>query len=45
MPRTTVSHPIFARVYQRASKAMDRNGAAHHCARLLTGLSLLSTNA
>ncbi|MET7968274.1 methyltransferase domain-containing protein [Micromonospora sp. NPDC005305] len=33
-----VSHPIFARVFARASVAMDRAGAAAHRRRLVTGL-------
>ncbi|MEU5526313.1 methyltransferase domain-containing protein [Micromonospora chersina] len=33
-----VSHPIFARVFARASVAMDRAGAAAHRRRLVAGL-------
>ncbi|MFI7282528.1 class I SAM-dependent methyltransferase [Micromonospora chersina] len=33
-----VSHPIFARVFVRASVAMDRAGAAAHRRRLVAGL-------
>ncbi|KAB1908282.1 class I SAM-dependent methyltransferase [Micromonospora sp. AMSO31t] len=33
-----VSHPIFARVFARASVAMDRAGAAAHRRRLVTAL-------
>lgn len=33
-----VSHPIFARVFARASVAMDRAGAAEHRRRLVAGL-------
>lgn len=33
-----ISHPIFARVFARASVAMDRAGAAAHRRRLVTGL-------
>lgn len=33
-----VSNPIFARVYTRASAAMDRRGGADHRRRLLAGL-------
>ena len=34
-----VSHPVFARVYQRLSVAMDRAGAAEHRHALVAGLS------
>lgn len=33
-----VSHPVFARVFARASVAMDRAGAAEHRRRLVAGL-------
>ncbi|NES31059.1 methyltransferase domain-containing protein [Micromonospora terminaliae] len=33
-----ISHPIFARVFARASVAMDRAGAAAHRRRLVAGL-------
>lgn len=33
------SHPIFSRVYLRASAAMERRGAAEHRSRLLAGLA------
>ena len=39
MPKTRVSHPIFARVYASVSPAMDRGGAADHRRRLLAGLT------
>jgi len=32
------SHPVFARLYERASVAMDRAGAAEHRRRLVAGL-------
>ncbi|GAA0798683.1 class I SAM-dependent methyltransferase [Spirilliplanes yamanashiensis] len=35
----SVSHPVFARVYERMSAAMDRAGAAEHRHALLAGLS------
>ncbi|MFG1779404.1 class I SAM-dependent methyltransferase [Micromonospora sp. NPDC049051] len=35
----TVSHPVFARVFERASVAMDRAGAATHRRRLVAGLA------
>ncbi|MEH1102887.1 class I SAM-dependent methyltransferase [Micromonospora sp. CPCC 205561] len=34
-----VSHPVFARVFQRASVAMDRAGATAHRHRLVAGLA------
>jgi SAM-dependent methyltransferase len=34
----TISHPVFARVYQRLSVAMDRAGAAGHRHDLVAGL-------
>lgn len=34
----TTSHPVFARVYQRFSAAMDRAGGARHLQTLLAGL-------
>ncbi|PWU45336.1 SAM-dependent methyltransferase [Micromonospora globispora] len=34
----SVSHPVFARIFARASVAMDRAGAAEHRHRLVTGL-------
>ena len=34
----TVSHPIFARVYQRLSVTMDRAGGAEHRRHLVAGL-------
>ncbi|WP_406046048.1 methyltransferase domain-containing protein [Micromonospora sp. NBC_00898] len=34
-----VSHPLFARVFARASVAMDRAGAAEHRHRLVAGLT------
>nr|MDT0666390.1 SAM-dependent methyltransferase [Micromonospora sp. DSM 115978] len=33
-----VSHPIFARVYQRLSVSMDRAGGAEHRQALVAGL-------
>ncbi|MGW5672436.1 SAM-dependent methyltransferase, partial [Micromonospora sp. NPDC003776] len=33
-----VSHPVFARLFARASVAMDRAGAAAHRRRLVAGL-------
>ncbi|MGS2619268.1 class I SAM-dependent methyltransferase [Micromonospora sp. LZ34] len=39
MPGSRVSHPIFARVFERASVSMDRAGAAAHRHRLVTGLT------
>ncbi|TDC30479.1 SAM-dependent methyltransferase [Micromonospora sp. 15K316] len=38
MPGRRVSHPLFARVFERASVAMDRAGGARHRHRLVTGL-------
>jgi ubiquinone/menaquinone biosynthesis C-methylase UbiE len=35
---TAVSHPLFARFYQRISPMMDRAGAAEHRRALVTGL-------
>ncbi|MFF5052909.1 class I SAM-dependent methyltransferase [Micromonospora sp. NPDC000663] len=35
----TVSHPVFARVYQRLSVAMDRAGTAEHRRELVAGLT------
>ncbi|MEV4655963.1 methyltransferase domain-containing protein [Micromonospora sp. NPDC049301] len=35
----TVSHPVFARVYERLSVAMDRAGTAEHRRSLVAGLS------
>ncbi|MBM0227505.1 MULTISPECIES: methyltransferase domain-containing protein [Micromonospora] len=35
----SVSHPVFARVFARASVAMDRAGAAEHRHRLVAGLT------
>lgn len=35
---TRVSHPVFARVYERLSPAMDRAGAAEHRRALVAGL-------
>ncbi|MGR6318366.1 methyltransferase domain-containing protein [Micromonospora soli] len=34
----TVSHPVFSRIFARASVAMDRAGAAAHRRRLVAGL-------
>ncbi|PWU58267.1 SAM-dependent methyltransferase, partial [Micromonospora globispora] len=34
----SVSHPVFARIFARASVAMDRAGAAEHRHRLVAGL-------
>lgn len=34
-----VSHPIFARIYARASPSLDRQGVAEHRQQLLTGLT------
>jgi ubiquinone/menaquinone biosynthesis C-methylase UbiE len=39
MPKTTVSHPVFARYYARASAAMERGGIAEHRQALLAGLT------
>ncbi|MPZ88624.1 MAG: methyltransferase domain-containing protein [Nitriliruptorales bacterium] len=39
MSKTSVSHPIFARVYARLSPMMDRGGVAEHRQRLLAGLT------
>ncbi|WP_203784342.1 class I SAM-dependent methyltransferase [Paractinoplanes rishiriensis] len=39
MAVSRVSHPVFARVYQRLSAAMDRAGAAEHRAALAAGLT------
>ncbi|MEU4780352.1 methyltransferase domain-containing protein [Micromonospora sp. NPDC023633] len=39
MSGSTVSHPVFARVYRRASVAMDRAGVAAHRRRLVAGLA------
>ena len=39
MRRTEISHPIFARVFERASVRMDRAGAAKYRRQLLAGLS------
>ncbi|MGC5329129.1 class I SAM-dependent methyltransferase [Micromonospora sp. DT62] len=39
MSRGTVSHPVFARVFERASVAMDAAGAAAHRRRLVAGLA------
>lgn len=39
MPRTKMSHPVFARLYEWASAAMDRAGAVEHRQRLLAGLT------
>jgi len=36
---TVVSHPVFARVYERLSVAMDRAGAAEHRRALVAGLT------
>ncbi|MEU5938219.1 methyltransferase domain-containing protein [Micromonospora sp. NPDC047548] len=38
MSSSRVSHPLFARVFARASVAMDRAGAAEHRRRLVAGL-------
>ncbi|MEH0939213.1 class I SAM-dependent methyltransferase [Micromonospora psammae] len=38
MSTTRVSHPIFARLFARASVAMDRAGMAEHRHRLVAGL-------
>ena len=35
----SVSHPVFARLYARASVTMDRAGAAAHRRRLVAGLT------
>lgn len=34
-----VSHPIFARIYARASPSLDRQGGAEHRQRLLSGVT------
>jgi ubiquinone/menaquinone biosynthesis C-methylase UbiE len=34
-----IRHPLFARVYDRLSRSMDRQGVDEHRARLLSGLS------
>ncbi|MFC7546745.1 methyltransferase domain-containing protein [Plantactinospora sp. GCM10030261] len=39
MARTRVSHPIFARMFERVSVRMDEAGVAEHRRRLLAGLS------
>ena len=39
MPKTWVSHPIFARVYASVSPGMDQGGVAEHRRRLLAGLT------
>lgn len=39
MSRSSVSHPVFARFFQRASVAMDRAGAAEHRHRLVADLT------
>ncbi|MFV2113192.1 class I SAM-dependent methyltransferase [Micromonospora sp. LOL_025] len=39
MSRGAVSHPVFARVFARASAAMDAAGAAAHRRRLVAGLA------
>lgn len=39
MPGSQVSHPMFARVFQRASVAMDRAGAGAHRRRLVADLT------
>lgn len=36
---TNISHPIFARVYQRTGASMEARGVADHRKRLLTGLA------
>ncbi|MEH0823473.1 class I SAM-dependent methyltransferase [Micromonospora sp. CPCC 205714] len=38
MSNSRVSHPIFARLFARASVAMDRAGVAEHRRRLVAGL-------
>ncbi|MFC0003730.1 class I SAM-dependent methyltransferase [Micromonospora siamensis] len=38
MPPTRVSHPIFARLYERASVSLDQAGVAEHRRRLVAGL-------
>ncbi|MGN9779745.1 class I SAM-dependent methyltransferase [Micromonospora sp. H33] len=39
MSRSAVSHPLFARLYPRATDAMDRAGVAAHRRRLVAGLT------
>ncbi|MGI5212582.1 class I SAM-dependent methyltransferase [Plantactinospora sp. CA-290183] len=39
MARTAVSHPVFARVFERASARMDDAGGTAHRRRLVRGLS------
>lgn len=39
MPRTSISHPIFARFWAWMSPKMDADGAADHRRRLLEGLA------
>ncbi|MER6596052.1 SAM-dependent methyltransferase, partial [Micromonospora purpureochromogenes] len=38
MSNSRVSHPLFARLFARASVALDRAGAAEHRRRLVAGL-------
>lgn len=39
MSAMSVHHPIFARLYPRMARAMERGGLAEHRARLLAGLT------
>lgn len=39
MTNARVSHPYFARLYPRMSRAMDRGGMAEHRHILLSGLT------
>jgi ubiquinone/menaquinone biosynthesis C-methylase UbiE len=39
MSRTTVRHPVFARLYSRLSPGVERKGGAEHRAELLDGVA------
>ncbi|GLW99762.1 methyltransferase domain-containing protein [Microtetraspora sp. NBRC 16547] len=39
MPRTAIDHPLFARLYPRMSRTLERHGMIGHRRTLLAGLS------